>query len=394
MFTDNVKILIIDDNSPFVLPLVRSFSDYPDIQLDVLVCNCLKPRYFKFSRFLRNVYWEKQLTEEDFEKTVKEYLRRSSADIIISTREWISKLIYHHRHWLEQIVKIHPISDVNTLDTINDKWKLNCWLEKNKFPFSRAMLVGNEPDMNIMVDNLSFPVLLKPLIGIGGTGIKLINSRGDLKSAFESKIYAKDYLIQEFIEGYDIDISFFSINGEILYYTIQKGIILGRLTYSKGIEFVKNQELYDLTSHIVRKLKYSGIAHLDFRFDSKNGTFILIDFNARYWSSLEGSRIMGVNFPLLAVMYTMGIKFSYPDYSTGTYYFAITAIKTFLGNLFSKKKLSIYLHHTELRYIIIDPVPEIVHTFRKIICFIKKNNKRSSRNPGSINYQNEEQCSA
>lgn len=79
-----------------------------------------------------------------------------------------------------------------------------------------------------------------------------------------------------------------------------------------------------------------------------------------------------MNFPLLAVAYTMGIQFNYPDYSTGTYYFAVTAIKTFMENLFSRKKHPINLRHTELRFILIDPVPEIVHSWLKFMGLFKK----------------------
>jgi len=376
IFKKPVTILVIDDNSPFVLPLLRSFSGYPDIKLDVMMCSRQKPKYFRYSRFLRTLYKEEPLTDDNFEEIVKKCVSKSSADLIIPTREWISILIYQHRQELEKIVLIHPVSDEDTLKTINDKWKLNSWLKKNNFPFSNAVQFSKETEMNKLLDILSLPVLLKPITGIGGKGIKLINSIENLKSEIsENEVYTKDYFIQEYIDGEDIDISFFAINGKILFYTIQKGIVSGQLTYSKGIEFVKNKEFFDLTTAIVSKLNFSGIAHLDFRFDSKRGTYILIDFNARYWSSLEGSRIMGVNFPLLAVAYSMGMQFNYPDYSVGTYYFATTAIKTMIRNLFSRKKYPVKLRNSELRFIFIDPIPEIVHTWKKIISVFHKRDK-------------------
>jgi len=372
MFTNPVIILIIDNNSPFVLPLVRSFSGYTKVKLDVLLATRQKPNHFIYSRYLRNVYKEEPITEENFERIVKKYIIISSADTIITTRESISKLIYHHRHELEKIVKISPLSDAKTIDTLYNKWELNSWLKGNNFPFSLALPYSKEIGISDILNNFSFPILLKPLSGTGGTGIKMVNNKEDLISGLSlSEIQSDNYFIQEYIDGYDIDISFFAVNGEILFYTIQKGIITGHLTYSKGIEFLKNKELYDLTSKIVSKLNYSGIAHLDFRFDKKKKTYVLIDFNQRYWSSMDGSRIRGVNFPVLGVAYSMGIQFDYPQYSTGTYYFSNAARKTVIKNLFSKKKYPIKLHDTELRYLIIDPVPELVQRVTRLALGIK-----------------------
>ncbi len=373
MMTEPLKILILDDNSPFVLPLLRSFSGHPNIKLDVLVNSRQKLNHFRYSRYLGNYYKVEPFNEENFEGLVKEYILKTSADLIIPTREWISKLLYQKRAELEQLARIHPVSDPNTIDTINDKWNLNSWLEQNGFPASRSLRINKDTVTEKLLDSLSYPVLLKPFKGIGGKGIKMIRSKEFLKSELESSdVYAKTYLIQEYINGYDIDMSFFAIDGKILFYTIQKGLVSGQLSYARGIEFVKNKELYDLTSAIVSKLNYTGIAHLDFRFDSKKGTYVLIDFNARYWSSLEGSKNMGVNFPVLSAAYSMGIPFDYPDYSSGTFYFAATAIKTFVSNMFSKKKYPINLAKSELRSIVLDPVPELVHTGKKMVQLIQK----------------------
>jgi predicted ATP-grasp superfamily ATP-dependent carboligase len=367
------NILIIDDNSPFVLSILRSYSDCPKFQLDVLVGSLQKPNYFKYSRYLRNVYKELPFTEENFGRTLKEYIGKSSADLIIPTREWISKLVDRHREELQKIVRIHPVSDLNTIETLNDKWKLNNWLETNNFPCSLARQFTLNPEDDYMLGLFSFPILLKPSISQGGVGIKLIRSKENLKSTIiENETFGKNYIIQEYITGYDIGINIFSINGKILCHTIQRGLFSGQFSFSRGTEFVKNPELFDLTSAIVSRLKYTGVANLDFRYDINKGTYILIDFNARYWSTLDGSKFMGVNFPVLVTEYSLGRQPSYPDYSTGTYYCANEAISTFIRNLFSRTKYPINLLHTKLSVILKDPVPEVVQSGDQIINKFKK----------------------
>jgi D-aspartate ligase len=297
IYSERVNILIIDDNSSFVLSLLRSFSGYANIKVDILLLSDKPPNYFRYSRNLRKIYHH-QLTEVNFEAIVLDVISKSSANFLLPTREWISKLIYQHKSSLEKIVRIHPVSDINTIETVNDKLRLNCWLEKNEFPFSITIKLTGRQEIGKLSESLSYPVLLKPVIGLGGQGIKLINNEDNLKAYIaEDKGYKTGFFLQEYIDGYDIGINIFSINGRILIYTIQRGLFSGGLTYSRGTEFIRNPGLFELTSAIISKLNYSGVANLDFRFDSIKGKFVLIDFNARYWSTLMDQDLWELIFP-------------------------------------------------------------------------------------------------
>jgi predicted ATP-grasp superfamily ATP-dependent carboligase len=372
-----ITILIVDDNSSFVLPIVRCFSDYPEFRLDVLVGSTAKPNYFKYSRYIRTVYQEVPFTDDNFGKIIRKYIGKSSADLIIPVKEAISKLICRHRQELEKIVKVHPLSDVDTIETVNDKWRLNNWLKSNNFPYALVEKFSNDPDMNRILDLFTFPVLLKPSVSLGGKGIKLIEKKENLTNfQFKNDDHRNSFIIQEYIDGYDIGINIFAINGKIKYHTIQKELIPGKLAYSRGVEFVKSPVLYKIASEIVGRLKYSGVANLDFRYDSKRDTFILLDFNARYWSTLHGSRFMGVNFPLLATEYSLGIQSGITEYSDGTFYCTNEAVRTFIRNLYSRKKYPINLRHTKLSVMIMDPGPEIFQTGDLLLEIIRRSYRR------------------
>ncbi|MCK5134778.1 MAG: ATP-grasp domain-containing protein [Bacteroidales bacterium] len=359
MFSREVNILIIDNNSPFVLPLLRSFSGYRNIHLDVLLCSDRKPQLFSYSRYLRKIYQISVLNKDNFEEVVAETVRKSNADLVIPTMEWISELLYLNRALLEKVVKIHPVPEPATLEITGNKWNLNQWLEKNDFPHAVTARIYNNWSGG-------YPVLIKPVRGIGGEGIKQINNSDELKSAIGGYDIGDDgYFLQEYLQGYDIDLSLFAINGKILFHTIHRGIIFRPLIYSKGIEFIKNSDFFTLNETIIHKLNFTGIANLDFRYDNERKEYVLIDFNARYWSSVQGSRAMGVNFPLLATAFSLGIPFEYPDYRTGHYYFTTTAFKTLLKNLFSNRRYPINLRDTQLKYIYKDPLPEFIYLIQQ-----------------------------
>ena len=274
--------------------------------------------------------------------------------------EWLSVLFFNHKSELEKFVRLHPLPEASILEITGNKWNLNEWLKKNGFPSARTRKIGQGWDRE-------YPVLLKPVFGIGGKGIQLIQDPDELKKiTADVHAFQEKYFLQEHIVGHDIDISFFAVNGKIIYHTIQRGLISGKMIYSKGIEFVRNRELLELVSEIVASLNYTGIAHLDFLYSSEKDAYILIDFNARYWSSVQGSRAMGINFPLLVVAWTLTQKVETLDYRTGYYYFSSTAMKTIISNLFSKTKYPVKLKGTQLLYIFKDPLPELMFLLGKL----------------------------
>ena len=376
LFEEKLSVLIIDDNSSFVLSLIRSFSDHKNISIYVLVSSHKKPNYYRYSRYLKQIF-PMQLTEKNFVDVVTTVALKISADFIIPTREWISKLLWKNKAALEAVVRVHPVSDITTIETVNDKRKLNNWLETNNFPSSRSVLLNDKDSINSVSGSLSFPVLLKPALGLGGEGIRIIETKEQLNLILTSDhLSENDYFIQEYINGYDIGVNIFSINGEILFHTIQKAIFSGQLTYSRGTEFVKNQELFELASSIVEKLRYTGVANMDFRYDSKNCKFVLLDFNARYWSTLEGSMFMGVNFPLLVTAYSLGKQINFSDSATGTYYCTKAALQTHFRNFFLKNKMPIKFRHTRLALIARDPLPEFIRSWEVLMDFVKMKTKR------------------
>lgn len=367
MSLNPARILIVDNNSPFVLPLLRSFSREPDIRLDVLVCTEEKRiRPFRRSRYLHRMYRTGELSEENFLATIGGVLEKSGADLIIPTREWISKLFHSHLAELEEMVLVHPGPEARILDITGDKWNLNRWLDENGYPCAES----SRPEMGWHGD---FPVLLKPRIGIAGQGIRYLDSPEDVKMALsENGLDLEEHFFQEYLSGRDIDISFFAVEGKILFHTIQQGILKEKLTYSRGIEFLDDDSLLELASSMVRNLNYTGIAHLDFRYISETDTYFLVDFNARYWSSLQGSRNMGVNFPVLVTAFCQGTYKEQHGFRKGHFYFSTTALRILFRNLYRREKQPIRLRDTQLACVIKDPLPEIYYLISSIFSSRKR----------------------
>ena len=361
-----IRILVIDDNTSLVLPLLRSFSGYKQIHLDVLLCAENSKNYFRYSRYLENLFIVSHLDATNLVDTIRSVVHKYKSELIIPTREWISKLLFYQKSLLEEFITLHPMPDAATLAITENKWNLNKWLGTHGFPDAATadLLNGWHGD---------FPVLIKPVSGIGGEGIRVLKDALELEKILKAYIGKQSgFFLQEFLEGYDIDFSFFAVDGQIQYYTIQRGLISAHMEYSKGIEFIRNQDFYNLASSMISTLRYTGIGHLDFRFNSKTNQYVLIDFNSRYWSSVQGSRAMGVNFPYLAVMYALTGRIEKREYRTGHYYFSTTALKTKFKSLFGKTKYPVRLKDTQLYYLYNDPLPELMYMVGRLFKSIKR----------------------
>lgn len=156
---------------------------------------------------------------------------------------------------------------------------------------------------------VAFPALLKPARGSYGRGIVYLE-RPEQARAFAGADVPGGYILQSYVEGYDVDCSVLCVDGRIVAHTIQRGFLPGyhRFGAPAGIEFVHDRRVYDVASHAMRALCWSGVAHIDLRWDRTDDTIKVIEINPRYWGSLLGSLVAGVNFPYLACAAAAGEK--------------------------------------------------------------------------------------
>jgi predicted ATP-grasp superfamily ATP-dependent carboligase len=151
-------------------------------------------------------------------------------------------------------------------------------------------------------------------------------------------------------------------NGSILAYTIQQGLkaqYLGRL---KAMQFVRRDDVLEIGQKLLSALNWSGVAHIDFRHDARDGKAKMLEVNGRYWGSLLGSLVAGVNFPHLACLTALGISFVMPTYQLKKYIQTETAAKDFIGRLLGKSELGGFsFSETGWKFFVADPMPQVVN---------------------------------
>lgn len=154
--------------------------------------------------------------------------------------------------------------------------------------------------------------LLKPAIGFGGLGIEIHDSPAAVLDAWEAATAAAAtgcrYLIQEFVDGADRDVSFLSHGGEVIAATVQEPARCQAVEYRSalGLRFVVDPEALDIVRRFAATTRWDGVAHIDMRVDAGTGRLSVIEINPRYWQTLLGSLAMGINFADLHCRLSLG----------------------------------------------------------------------------------------
>jgi predicted ATP-grasp superfamily ATP-dependent carboligase len=172
------------------------------------------------------------------------------------------------------------------------------------------------------------------------------------------------YLVQTCISGFDIDCSVLCREGGLLAYTIQQGLVPNRIPFGAAdtIQFIHDQAVLSVVEKLMGQLKWSGIAHIDLRYDNKRENLHVLEINGRYWGTLFGSLCAGVNFPYLACLAAMNKPFAMPAFRDG--YFA--SVGAHLRHTWKNPLKLAQLHRTPLRFGLADPLPELVRITKEL----------------------------
>jgi len=182
-------------------------------------------------------------------------------------------------------------------------------------------------DLKGEINEIRFPVIIKPLRSSGGRGIKIVNGPEDLKEAYNNE---EKFMVQEIIDiSSRIDVCLIYNNqSELKASFIQRELrnfpdMTGPSTIQESI---CHKEAEELAKRYMEGLSWQGVAEIEFAEEKGSGRLIFMEANPRFWSSIELAVIAGIDFPKiymdiavckdcdLVQNYTTGIrtKWSFP----------------------------------------------------------------------------------
>jgi len=308
-----MHLLILDGESFFTPKVVRSLAQTGRWQLHVLArrTQARQPGL----RWSRHVSSYHVADDGDYFAAVDRVVRSTGASLILPVTEPTVLWTIQHQDALRRLAHVVPVPAGEHFETAIDKGRLAVLLAHTGIPHPRTVL-ATDPAAGA----LRFPLLVKPRRSCNGHGIAKVHNREELDAALHGLSDIADFCVQEYIEGEDHGCSILARDGEVLAWTTQRGLRRARpfATHVEiGIE--EHRPVLEVARRLLRELKWSGVANIDFRVETGTGRSLVLEVNGRYWASLLASTAAGVNFPDLQVRTALGERIVFPQSRSGRF---------------------------------------------------------------------------
>ena len=346
--------------------LVNCLSEQKNVDIHV-ISNHEFPELRKSKKITNFTYYPKTDNEIDWLNNIEKELEKHSIDLVIPIDVYGIKTLIKHRNKVSFSDKIGILPTLESFDIADNKSVLTNHMLKYDIPFPKTYYYTKEELLQNRIEQ--YPVLIKLVEDSGGgDGIVKFNNFDQLKTYLSNNELDFNFIIQKYISGYDIDCSVLCEKGDILAYTIQKGVLPGDREFEPnyGVEFLYDEKLYVIVKKLLKTLNWSGVAHIDLRYDQENDLHKVIEINPRFWVSLDASLAAGINFPYLYMLRSLKIDFTKQVYNHIKYYDLEGLSKSIKRNKLFIFKFMFIAKYTPIRFYIKDPMP-ILYTIRNKI---------------------------
>jgi len=264
-----------------------------------------------FSRYCsrRVVYPSPVLAPEKFLDWLIAEIRTNSYDMVLPAELSTQMLLAKNRSDIERYTRF-PFADHDQTSHVQDKAWLMRYAIENGIPCPGTLFPESVRSVEAMREEVAYPAVIKPRVSSGSRGIVYVKSPDDLVASYRT-VHRKypDPVIQEYIPSggaYGVG-ALLNFNSEprasFVYRRLREYPVSGGPSTLR--ESVRNEEIRSLALDILKSLKWTGIAMVEFRVDSRDGRPKLLEINPRLWGSLWLAIRSGVDFPYL--LYKMAV---------------------------------------------------------------------------------------
>jgi predicted ATP-grasp superfamily ATP-dependent carboligase len=223
------------------------------------------------------------------------------------------------------------IPSLESYDLVSDKYRLMKLAHELGIPIPKTVFV---PDGNIaaVLDQVrAYPVVVKPgrsLLRVDErwikTSVRYVSDVGELTDLYRKTPYLRNpSLIQQRIEGEGQGVFGLFDHGRpcalFAHRRIREKPPAGGVSvFRESIELPK--PMVDYAVRLLERVKWHGVAMVEFKVDRRSRTPFLMEINGRFWGSLQLAIDAGLNFPYLLYQVMNGVPVAVPNnaYRVGT----------------------------------------------------------------------------
>lgn len=187
--------------------------------------------------------------------------------------------------------KAFPAPTGDLIRRLDDKAAFSTLARTLHLPMVQNVSVDDEAGAR--AHGLDYPIVLKPVDCSAGMGIRYCTSHDMLE--FElGKWPTYPQLIERFVPGRDVHLTFLSSEGEIVAWEAHEPHPSEEVGYG-ACHFYRDEQALAVGRQLAGALRYTGMANLDFRRD-ESGELWLLECNPRLYRRIGLAAMAGVNF--------------------------------------------------------------------------------------------------
>jgi len=274
-----------------------------------------------------------------------------------------------------------------------DKRATYQFAEKNNIPHPKSWYPNNLDDIKKIAPTLTYPIVVKPAVmhtfhkAFGKKAYRCDNSH-DLLERCETigQSFPIDGLvIQEFLAGGAESLYSYGatvINGQPIAWIMANRIRQNPMDFGNSTTFAIScdiPQIEELAKHILKEMKYNGLAEVEFMYDEKTSTYKFLEINTRAWKWHSISSGMNYGFLSEWIHHINGEKCEFkPEFKQLAWIERLTdyvvSLKSILSGRLTVK--DIIKSHQQKKvnavWSIKDPLPAFMYLMLSPILFVKR----------------------
>lgn len=287
-----INVLIFPCGSEVGLELNRSLKD---ISFITLYGGSSVPDHgrWEYERYIGDIPY---ITDKDLIPKLNEIINTYHIDFIFPTIDSV----------VLKLAEIQQFLNAKVLTSCLETVKI-CSSKKRTYDF-----LAGEPFMPRVYSDVKaireWPVLLKPAVGCGGQGVKIIYSRNELLEELNHR--DAEQVICEYLPGMEYTVDCFTDHRGKLKYCAHRSRrkVKNGMSVNSVLE-PESKEIWEIGKRINEKLKFRGVWFFQVKL-SKNNEFKLMEIATRMAGTMCVSRARGVNLPLITIFDAAGCEVS------------------------------------------------------------------------------------
>ncbi|MEO1135297.1 MAG: ATP-grasp domain-containing protein [Pseudomonadota bacterium] len=275
--------------------------------VEVIGCDDVDLTVLSFSRYVDDTF--RHASPEDGEdayidsllENIKRLKPEDERPYILMPVFRNTRIIARHKDKISPHITV-AAPDWESISKIFPKENLAITAKESRANAPKSLFTSDPNELKEMIKGFQPPVMIKPVDGVGGRGIKSFDSLEEAERAHAAfiKRHGKAPLLQEQVEGDDYCFTGLFKDGELLSHMAYRNVkSFPRKTGAGAIrETVDDGVFVEPAQRLMRETGWTGVAEIDFLWsgeDSDNP--YIIEVNPRFWAGLFHSVKSGVDFP-------------------------------------------------------------------------------------------------